>query len=33
MYSPDIGTILVMDQGEYDLLETKDPRTLYLIMG
>lgn len=33
VYSPDIGTILVMDQGEYDLLETKDPRTLYLIMG
>lgn len=33
VYSPDIGTILVMDQGEYDLLETKDPRTLYLIRG
>ena len=33
VYSPDIGTIIVMDQGEYDLLETKDPRTLYLIRG
>lgn len=31
--SPDINTILVMDQSEYDLLEQKDANTLYLIRG
>lgn len=31
--SPDISTIRVMDLADYDALETKDGRTLYLIRG
>lgn len=33
VYSPNIATILVMSQAEYDGLETKSPTTLYLITG
>lgn len=31
--SPDIGTIRVLDRGEYDGLQEKDPTTLYFIKG
>ena len=31
--SQEIGMIRVLDQGEYDALGEKDPRTLYLIRG
>lgn len=31
--SPDVGTIRVLDQQEYDTLPVKDPSTLYFIRG
>ena len=31
--SPDINMIRIMDLGDYEELESKDPKTLYLIRG
>lgn len=33
LVSPDITTIRVLDQSEYDAIEQKDPKTLYFIKG
>lgn len=33
IFSPELQTIRVLDRGEYEALEVKDPATLYLIRG
>ena len=33
VFSSEISIIKVLDKGEYDVLETKDPATLYVIRG